>query len=183
MRFNRLTTWIVIGLAAGIAAGYVSNTAYPADSAEFSEVAALLPGAFLRLIKMIISPLVFATLVVGIAKMEDIRTVGRVGGKALGWFIFASIVSLSIGLLVVGLLEPGHAMRLPIPDRDAAAAVAGEGVSLKTVITHAIPTSIFDAMARNEILQIVVFSVFFGIAMAALGESTRPIVEIGRAHV
>ena len=79
MRFNRLTTWIVIGLAAGIAAGYVSNTAYPADSAAFSEVAALLPGAFLRLIKMIISPLVFATLVVGIAKMEDIRTVGRVG--------------------------------------------------------------------------------------------------------
>jgi len=176
MRFNRLTTWIVIGLAAGIAAGYVSNTAYPADSAEFSEVAALLPGAFLRLIKMIISPLVFATLVVGIAKMEDIRTVGRVGGKALGWFVFASVISLSLGLLVVGILEPGRAMQLPIPEGDAAAAIAGEGVSLKTVITHAIPTSIFDAMSRNEILQIVVFSVFFGIAMASLGEPTRPIV-------
>jgi Na+/H+-dicarboxylate symporter len=176
MRFNRLTTWIVIGLAAGIAAGYVSNTAYPADSAEFSEVAALLPGAFLRLIKMIISPLVFATLVVGIAKMEDIRTVGRVGGKALGWFVFASVISLSLGLLVVGILEPGRAMQLPIPEGDAAAAIAGEGVSLKTVITHAIPTSIFDAMSRNEILQIVVFSVFFGIAMASLGERTRPIV-------
>ena len=176
MRFNRLTTWIVIGLAAGIAAGYVSNTAYPADSAEFSEVAALLPGAFLRLIKMIISPLVFATLVVGIAKMEDIRTVGRVGGKALGWFVFASVISLSLGLLVVGILEPGRAMQLPIPEGDAAAAVAGEGVSLKTVVTHAIPTSIFDAMSRNEILQIVVFSVFFGIAMASLGERTRTIV-------
>ena len=176
MRFNRLTTWIVIGLAAGIAAGYVSNNYYPAGSAEFSELAALLPGAFLRLIKMIISPLVFATLVVGIAKMEDIRTVGRVGGKALGWFIFASVISLSLGLLVVGILEPGRAMQLPIPEGDAAAAVAGEGVSLKTVITHAIPTSIFDAMARNEILQIVVFSVFFGIAMATLGERTRPIV-------
>jgi len=176
MPFNRLTTWIVIGLAAGIAAGYVSNTAYPADSAEFSEVAALLPGAFLRLIKMIISPLVFATLVVGIAKMEDIRTVGRVGGKALGWFVFASVISLSLGLLVVGILEPGRAMQLPIPEGDAAAAVAGEGVSLKTVVTHAIPTSIFDAMSRNEILQIVVFSVFFGIAMASLGERTRTIV-------
>jgi Na+/H+-dicarboxylate symporter len=176
MRFNRLTTWIVIGLVAGIAAGYVSNTSYPSASAEFSELAALLPGAFLRLIKMIISPLVFATLVVGIAKMEDIRTVGRVGGKALGWFIFASVISLSLGLLVVGILEPGRAMQLPIPAGDAAAAVAGEGVSLKTVITHAIPTSILDAMARNEILQIVVFSVFFGIAMASLGERTRPIV-------
>jgi len=176
MRLNRLTTWIVVGLVAGIAAGYVSNTAYPAGSAEFSELTALLPGAFLRLIKMIISPLVFATLVVGIAKMEDIRTVGRVGAKALGWFVFASLISLSLGLLVVGLLEPGHAMQLPVPEGDAAAAVAGEGVSLKSVITHAIPTSIFDAMARNEILQIVVFSVFFGIAMAALGESTRPIV-------
>ena len=176
MRFNRLTTWILIGLVAGVGAGYVSNTSYAAQSAEFSELAALLPGAFLRLIKMIISPLVFATLVVGIAKMEDIRTVGRVGGKALGWFIFASLVSLSLGLLVVGILEPGRAMQLPIPEGDAAAAVAGEGVSLKTVITHAIPTSIFDAMARNEILQIVVFSVFFGIAMATLGERTRPIV-------
>src|SRR5262245_31172194 len=176
MRFNRLTTWIVVGLAAGIAAGYVSNTSYPGGSAEFSELTALLPGAFLRLIKMIISPLVFATLVVGIAKMEDIRTVGRVGGKALGWFVFASVISLSLGLLVVGILEPGHAMQLPIPEGDAAAAVAGEGVSLKTVITHAIPTSILDAMARNEILQIVVFSVFFGIAMASLGERSRPIV-------
>ena len=176
MRFNRLTTWIVIGLVAGIAAGYVSNASYPAGSAAFADAVALLPGAFLRLIKMIISPLVFATLVVGIAKMEDIRTVGRVGGKALGWFVFASVISLSLGLLVVGILEPGRAMQLPIPEGDAAAAVAGEGVSLKTVITHAIPTSIFDAMARNEILQIVVFSVFFGIGMAALGERTRPIV-------
>src|SRR5262245_40975572 len=176
MRFNRLTTWIVVGLAAGIAAGYVSNTSFASGSAGFSELAALLPGAFLRLIKMIISPLVFATLVVGIAKMEDIRTVGRVGGKALGWFVFASVISLLLGLLVVGILEPGRAMLLPVPEGDASTAVAGEGVSLQTVVTQAIPTSIFDAMARNEILQIVVFSVFFGIAMAALGESTRPII-------
>lgn len=179
MGFNRLTTFIVIGLVAGIAAGYISHTAYAESSAGFSEAIALLPTAFLRLIKMIIAPLVFATLVVGIAKMEDIRTVGRVGGKALGWFIFASIISLSIGLIVVGLFEPGKTMQLPIPADNAAAeaAVAGEGLSLKVVLTHAIPTSIFDAMARNEVLQIVVFSVFFGIAMAALGERTRPIVS------
>lgn len=176
MGFNRLTTWIVIGLVAGIAVGYASNTVYSAGSAAFADAIALLPNAFLRLIKMIISPLVFATLVVGIAKMEDIRTVGRIGGKALAWFIFASVISLSLGLIVVGLFEPGRTMQLPIPEGDAAAAIAGEALSLKTVVTHAIPTSIFDAMARNEILQIVVFSVFFGIAMAALGERTRPLV-------
>jgi Na+/H+-dicarboxylate symporter len=177
MRFNRLTNWIVIGLVAGIGAGYLSHAAFPAGSAAFSETAALLPGAFLRLIKMIIAPLVFATLVVGIAKMQDIRTVGRVGGKALAWFVFASIISLSLGLLVVGLFEPGRAMQLPVPaEHAAAAALGGEGLSLKVLLTHAIPTSIFDAMARNEILQIVVFSVFFGIAMASLGERTRPIV-------
>ena len=176
MGFNRLTTFIVIGLVAGIAAGYLSHSAFPESSAAFSEGIALLPGAFLRLIKMIISPLVFATLVVGIAKMEDIRTVGRIGGKALGWFIFASVISLSLGLVIVGLFEPGKVMQLPIPAEDAAAAVGGEALSLKVLVSHAIPTSILDAMARNEILQIVVFSVFFGIAMAALGERTRPIV-------
>ncbi len=176
MGFNRLTTFIVIGLVAGIAAGYLSHSVYPESSAGFAEGIALLPTAFLRLIKMIIAPLVFSTLVVGIAKMEDIRTVGRVGAKALGWFIFAAIISLSLGLIVVGLFEPGKVMQLEIPAGDAASAVSGEGLSLKVVLTHAIPTSIFDAMARNEVLQIVVFSVFFGIAMAALGERTRAIV-------
>jgi Na+/H+-dicarboxylate symporter len=176
MGFNRLTTFIVIGLLAGIAAGYLSHSVFPESSAGFADGIALLPSAFLRLIKMIIAPLVFSTLVVGIAKMEDIRTVGRVGAKALGWFIFASVISLSLGLIVVGLFEPGKVMQLEIPAGDAASAVAGEGVSLKVLLSHAIPTSIFDAMARNEVLQIVVFSVFFGIAMAALGERTRPIV-------
>lgn len=176
MGFNRLTTFIVIGLVAGIGAGYISHSMFPDSSLGFSDGIALLPGAFLRLIKMIIAPLVFSTLVVGIAKMEDIRTVGRVGAKALGWFIFASIVSLSLGLIVVGIFEPGKVMQLEIPAGDAAAAVAGEGLSLKVLLSHAIPTSIIDAMARNEVLQIVVFSVFFGIAMAALGERTRPIV-------
>ncbi len=185
MRSNRLTTFIVIGLIVGIAAGYLSNSAYPEDSARFAEVTALLPAAFLRLIKMIISPLVFATLVVGIAKMDDIRTVGRIGGKALGWFIFASIISLTIGLLVVDFFEPGRAMQLPIPAEAASAGIAADGLSLQGLITHAIPTSILDAMARNEILQIVVFAVFFGVAMAALGERTRPIVTLldALAHI
>ncbi len=185
MRSSHLTTFIVIGLVVGIVAGYVSNTVYPEDSARFAELTALLPGAFLRLIKMIISPLVFATLVVGIAKMDDIRTVGRIGGKALGWFIFASIISLTIGLLVVGFFEPGRAMQLAIPADAGSSGIAADGLSLQSLISHAIPTSILDAMARNEILQIVVFALFFGVAMAALGERTRPIVALldSLAHI
>ena len=178
MRSNRLTTFIVAGLVAGIAVGYLSNSIYPADSVRFAELTALLPGAFLRLIKMIISPLVFATLVVGIARMDDIRTVGRIGVKALGWFIFASIISLTLGLLVVDFFEPGRAMQLPIPADSGSAGIAADGLSLEGLVTHAIPTSILDAMARNEILQIVVFAVFFGVAMSALGERTRPIVAL-----
>ena len=175
---SRLTTFIVIGLVVGIAAGYLSNSVYPEDSARFAELTALLPGAFLRLIKMIISPLVFTTLVVGIAKMDDIRTVGRIGGKALGWFIFASIISLTIGLVVVDFFEPGRAMQLAIPEDAGSSGLAADGLSLQSLITHTIPTSILDAMARNEILQIVVFALFFGVAMAALGERTRPLVAL-----
>jgi Na+/H+-dicarboxylate symporter len=178
MRKSRLTSYIVIGLVVGIFAGYVIHSAYPEDSARFAELTALLPGAFLRLIKMIISPLVFTTLVVGIAKMDDIRSVGRIGGKALGWFIFASIISISLGLLIVGFFEPGRAMQLAIPAGSAASGIAADGLSLQSLISHTIPTSILDAMARNEILQIVVFAVFFGIAMAALGERSRPLVAL-----
>jgi Na+/H+-dicarboxylate symporter len=138
----------------------------------------LLPMAFLRLIKMIIAPLVFATLVVGIGKMGDIATVGRVGGKALGWFIFASLISLTLGLVLVEFFEPGKAMQLPIPAANAASGVEKAGLSLETFITHLIPTSLIDAMGRNEILQIVVFSLFFGTAMAALGEKSKPVIEV-----
>jgi Na+/H+-dicarboxylate symporter len=122
--------------------------------------------------------LVFATLVVGIAKMGDIATVGRVGGKALGWFIFASLISLSLGLIMVDLFEPGKAMHLPLPEANAASGIEASAMSLKTFISHLIPESIFDAMARNEILQIVVFSVFFGTAMAALGEQANAVIHV-----
>ena len=115
---------------------------------------------------MIIAPLVFSTLVVGIAHMEDTAAIGRVGVKTLGWFMLASLVSLTLGLIMVHLLQPGAGLALPPPPRDAGVATAG--FSLKDFITHLVPTSIFDAMARNEILQIVVFSVFVGTAVAAL---------------
>ncbi len=178
MPSNRLTIFIIVGMVLGIASGYIAFTFYHDASASFAEVTSLLPTIFLRLIKMIIAPLVIATLVVGIAKMGDIATVGRVGGKALGWFIFASLISLTLGLVMVGIFEPGKAMHLPLPEANAASGVEANALSLQGFITHTIPSSIFDAMARNEILQIVVFSLFFGTAMAALGERTRAVVDV-----
>src|SRR5262245_48205434 len=178
-RGSRLTTVIVIALFLGIAAGWVSHEYFPDSSTRFSELMALMPTAFLRLVKMIIAPLVFATLVVGIAKMGDIGTVGRVGGKALGWFLFASLLSLTLGMVLVETLEPGKVMQLSIPDAAAAkSGVEGTALTLKGFIEHLIPTSMADAMSRNEILQIVVFSLFFGVAMAALGERGRVVVDV-----
>src|SRR5262245_27758141 len=174
---SRLTTVIIVALLLGIAAGYVAHEFFPASSPRFAETTALLPTAFLRLVRMIIAPLVFATLVVGIAKMGDIRTVGRIGTKALGWFLFASLVSLTLGLVLVDLLEPGKAMQLPLPAGDAATGLKPGGLSIEDFITHTIPTSVIDAMARNEILQIVVFSVFFGIAMTSLGPRTAMVLD------
>jgi Na+/H+-dicarboxylate symporter len=178
MPSSRLTTFIIIGLILGLLSGYVSYTYFPESSAGFAETTGLLPTMFLRLIKMIIAPLVFSTLVVGIAKMGDIATVGRIGGKALGWFIFASLISLTLGLVLVETLEPGKAMSLPIPESHAQSGIETGALSLQSFIAHTIPTSILDAMARNEILQIVVFSLFFGTAMAALGERSKPMIEV-----
>src|SRR5262245_15434819 len=159
MRSNRLTLFIVIGLVLGVVVGWLFHSAIPQHSERFADIASLLPTAFLRLIKMIIAPLVFSTLVVGIAKMGDIATVGRIGGKALGWFIFASLVSLTLGLVLVTSLEPGRVMQLPLPEGTATGVEASD-LSLQGFISHVIPTSVIDAMARNEILQIVIFSVF-----------------------
>jgi Na+/H+-dicarboxylate symporter len=176
---KRLTQYILIALVLGVVAGYIVNSSFSGSAEAFAARVELLPFAFLRLIKMIIAPLVFATLVVGIAKMGDINTVGRVGGKALGWFIFASLLSLTLGLILVETLEPGKAMQLPIPDAAAASSgVPGGALTLKGFIEHLIPTSMADAMSRNEILQLVVFSLFFGVAMAALGERGRVVVDV-----
>ena len=184
MSTDRLTRFIVIGLVLGVAVGWVTHRFFPAHGAGVAENATLLPMIFLRLIKMIIAPLVFATLVVGIAKMGDIATVGRIGGKALAWFIFASLVSLTLGLVLVTSLEPGKVMQLPLA-KEATTGVEASALSVQGFISHTIPTSVIDAMSRNEILQIVVFSLFFGSAMAALGERTRALVDMldAVAHV
>jgi Na+/H+-dicarboxylate symporter len=185
MPSNRLTRYIIASLLVGVASGYICYAFFRDSSAGFADAVALLPFAFLRLIRMIIAPLVFSTLVVGIAKMGDIATVGRIGGKALAWFIFASLISLTLGLILVQLFEPGRVMQIAVPEGGAASGVTGSALSLKGFIEHTIPTSVLDAMARNEILQIVVFSLFFGTAMAALGERSRPVIEVldSLAHI
>jgi len=174
---NRLTFVIVLALLLGSASGYAMHEVWPARAAAFAESAALLPFIFLRLIKMIIAPLVFATLTVGIGRMGDVVTVGRVGGKALAWFVFASMISLTLGLVLVTWFEPGKVMHLT-PPAGTASGVETAALSLKGFIEHTIPASVVDAMAKNEILQIVVFAVFFGTAMAALGERTRLLADV-----
>jgi Na+/H+-dicarboxylate symporter len=151
----------------GVLTGYWINTAIPPDQAKAAAAnLSIITDIFLRLIRMIIAPLVFSTLVVGIAHMEDSAAIGRVGIKTLAWFMLASLVSLTLGLIMVQLLQPGAGLALPPPA--ASSGIATAGFSLKDFIAHLVPTSIFDAMARNEILQIVVFSVFVGSAVAAL---------------
>ena len=183
---NRLTTYILVGLVLGIVVGYVANTSFE-NPAGFADTMALITTMFLRLIKMIIAPLVFSTLVVGIAKMGDAKEVGRIGVKALGWFVIASVISLSLGLVLVNLFRPGDAMALSgaVPPIGTSSGITTSSLTLKDFITHLIPTSIFDGMAKNEILQIVVFSVFFGTAAAAVGARATPLIDAvdGIAHI
>jgi Na+/H+-dicarboxylate symporter len=145
----------------------------------------LLADIFLRLIKMIVAPLVFSTLVVGVAKLGDIKAVGRIGGKTLLWFICASFMSLFLGMIMVNLFTPGEAMHLPLPSAGDTSGIDAVGFSLKNFLYHIFPASMIDAMAKNEILQIVVFSLFFGVATAAIGESGKIIITFfdAVAHV
>jgi Na+/H+-dicarboxylate symporter len=179
-----LTSYIIFGLILGIVAGYFVN-ANMAKPTDFADAMSLITTMFLRLIKMIIAPLVFSTLVVGIAKMGDVNEVGRVGGKALGWFIIASLISLTLGLIMVNIFRPGDAMHAMLPASDAVSGIATTNLSMKEFITHLVPSSIVDGMAKNEILQIVVFSIFFGTAAAAVGERSKVVVEAidGVAHI
>jgi Na+/H+-dicarboxylate symporter len=136
----------------------------------------LVSAIFLKLIKMIIGPLVLSTLVVGIGHMGDAATVGRVGAKTMGWFVCASIVSLLLGLFMVNILQPG--VGIVIPDEgNNTANLSTAAFSLENFIDHVVPTSIFKSLAEGEILQVVVFSIFAGVAIMALGERGKPLIE------
>jgi Na+/H+-dicarboxylate symporter len=178
---NRLfTTFIVGAMILGVLVGWGLNQfAAPAQAKAVAENLSIITDVFLRLIKMIIAPLVFSTLVAGIAHMEDAGAIGRVGAKTMGWFISASIVSLTIGLLMVHLLQPGAGLSLHVPDgAQAAAAVDMSKFTLKAFITHLVPASVVQAMADNEILQIVVFSIFVGTAVAAIDDRAPAVLAL-----
>jgi Na+/H+-dicarboxylate symporter len=177
---NRLTIYIIISMISGVLLGYlIHEQSSPAFIESFSKNIKLLTTIFLRLVQMIIAPLVFSTLVVGIAKLGDLQSVGRVGGKALLWFVSASLASLLLGMLLVNVLQPGVGMDLANADVSGAKDLVGktQEFSLIKFVEHVFPKSVFEAMANNEILQLVIFSIFFGIATAALGEKGKIVVK------
>ena len=176
---KRLTFFILIAMLSGIAVGFVINksVADPAAVATITDGLSILTGLFLKLIKMIIAPLVFATLVGGIAHMGDSSALGRLGARTIGWFLLASMVSLSLGLLFVNVLRPGVGVGLALPEGHGVAGLASAHFSLKEFILDLVPGSIFDSLAKNAILQIVVFATFAGVAATALGEAAAPLVR------
>ncbi len=176
---GRLTLYIVIAMVLGIVTGYlIHEKASPEFAQNFAPKIKLLATIFLRLVQMIIAPLVFATLVVGIAKLGDLKTVGRVGAKAMLWFISASLISLMLGLILVNITKPGVGVNLANVDVEGAKDLMGKTkeFSLDRFVEHVFPRSVFEAMANNEILQLVIFSVFFGVALTTIGEKGKSII-------
>lgn len=177
VKHNKMATSILIAMVLGIIAGEAVNT-FASDALMKQQIAhyfSLGASIFLRLIKMIIAPLVFSTLVAGIGRMSDSATIGRTGAKALIWFFGASLFSLSLGLILVNLFAPGSGMHR-LADLAAIPAVSSSAMSLDTFVKHVVPESGFKALADNEILQIVVFSIFVGIACASQGQKARPVI-------
>lgn len=187
-RKNRLTLFILVAMAAGVLLGYwVNLKASPGFIKSFSTDIKLLTTIFLRLVQMIIAPLVFTTLVVGIAKLGDLKTVGRIGGKALLWFVSASLISLLLGMMLVNFFQPGAAIDLSNADAAGAKDLIGktQEFSLDKFIEHVFPKSVIESMANNEILQLVVFSIFFGVAATAIGDFAKPVIKAleGISHI
>ncbi|KAE8760264.1 cation:dicarboxylase symporter family transporter [Paraburkholderia madseniana] len=172
---NRLTFYIVVGMVLGVIVGYVCHRTV-ADAAEAKTIAgyfSIITDIFLRLVKMIIAPLVFATLVSGLAGMEGTSDVRRIGFRSVGWFVCASLFSLALGLVLANALQPGAGLHMTQTSSDVATGLNTAGLNFKDFVTHAFPSSIIDAMARNDILQILVFSVLFGVVLSAIKTDPR----------
>ncbi|EGK3868989.1 TPA: dicarboxylate/amino acid:cation symporter [Escherichia coli] len=179
MKKITLTKMIVLGLILGMITGIIiNNNASPEFAKVYAEDISIFTTIFLRLVKMIIAPLVISTLVVGIAKMGDAKSLGRIFSKTLFIFICASLLSIALGLITVNIFTPGVGINFIAHGADSTDLVSSEPFSLQVFISHAVPTSIVDAMARNEILQIVVFSIFLGCSLTAIGDKGTPIVHV-----
>src|SRR6201994_1884623 len=175
---NRFTQFILIAMALGIVMGTLVFNYLPENRVEIGNSVNLIAMLFLRLIKMIIAPLVFASLVGGIAHMGSGAKLGRIFAKTMGWFVSASFVSLLLGLVMVNLLQPGANFPGTLPDKAQSTGLPVSAFSIEKFLTHLIPTSIADAMAQNEILQIVIFAVFFSVAMGALPERSKGLLAL-----
>ena len=180
MNANKLTIRIMLGMILGIAAGYFVNktSASPEAAKEMASYFALLSDIFLRLIKMIIAPLVFSTVVSGIANMGDSKAVGRVGVKAILWFVTAAVISLLLGCLFANVSQVGAALGMPLPDAAASTNLATKSLTFQNFLLNVFPKSVFDSFANNQILQILVFSIFFGLAIAALGKKIEIVTKM-----
>ncbi|MGZ3920568.1 MAG: dicarboxylate/amino acid:cation symporter, partial [Bacteroidia bacterium] len=137
----------------------------------------ILSDIFLHLIKMIIAPLVLAVLVLGVAKVGDFKSVGRIGLKTLIYFTSATLIALALGLVIVNVFTPGKVMHLDLPDATAQTGIKAHAQDAKNFIDHVIPESIIRSMAANDILPIVVFALFFGVAAASIGDAGKPIIK------
>jgi len=164
-----LASQIFIGLILGIAFGYF----FP----EYGKNLKPLGDAFIRMIKMIVVPLIFSSLIMGIAGTGDFKKLGRLGGKAILWFEFATTLALVVGLVVVNVLKPGLGVVITNGNSDAIAEAAKKSINHIDMLVNLIPTNIIDAMARQDMLQIIVFSCFFGVAAAAIGKNGRPVID------
>jgi Na+/H+-dicarboxylate symporter len=172
---NRLTLYIAVGMVLGVAAGYACHVG-AADAAAQKTIAgyfSIVTDIFLRLIKMIIAPLVFTTLVSGLASMDSGQDVGRIGLRTVGWFVCASAISLALGFVLANVLQPGAGLHMVASSDNVNTGLNTARLNFKDIVTHAFPTSLFDAMGRNDILQILVFSLFFGLGLGALRHDPR----------
>ena len=167
MRRLSLTAWIFIGMAAGVALGVLA----PGVAVQMGPVS----NVFLRLIKCIVAPLLFGTLVAGIAGGGELKHMGRIGGKAILYFEIVTTAALFLGLAAVNLVRPG--LGIPISRSTADLAIPQTPATLSSVLEHIFPSSIFDSMARNDVLQVVVFAFLFGAACAAIGAKAEPVVK------
>jgi len=175
---NRFTQYILAAMVLGIIMGSAIYNFLPETRGDWASSINLIAVIFLRLIKMIIAPLVFATLVGGIAHMGSGSKLGRIFAKTMGWFVSASFVSLLLGLVMVNLLQPGANFPGTLPAAGQSTGLPVSAFSIEKFLTHLIPTSIADAMAQNEILQIVIFAVFFSVAMGSMPERSKPILGL-----
>jgi proton glutamate symport protein len=170
-RWPSVTTQIFIGLVAGVIVG----AAWPGAAVAIRPLA----DAFLRMIRMIIAPLLFSTLAIGIAGTGDLKAMGRIGLKAIIYFEVATTIALVLGLVLVNVFTPGAGVDVPLSGDTAAVAAMSQAQQRPwDIFLHLFPTSVVDSMARGDILQVVVFSMFFGISLAAIGEKGRPVLDV-----